>query len=195
MNPKVFALTLTLLAGIASARADGLKDARDIPPQPPAEYRVGPDDVVEIFVWQEKDLSTAAVVRPDGRISLPLVNEIDAAGKTVVELQKEITARLGQFVSNPKVNVILKEVRFPKFSVVGQVRKPDQYRIVNRVSLLDAIALAGGFTDFAKRDDVIVIRHTPSGGTQRIKLNVKRLVDDEKAQMFYLQQYDTVYVK
>jgi polysaccharide export outer membrane protein len=193
MNCKGMFACALLLWTVQAAPADDSRTTAPPPLQPP-EYRLGPDDVLEVFVWKEPDLSTTTVVRPDGKISLPLINECDAVGRTVLELQQTIKERLSRFVSTPIVNVIVKEVKYPKISVIGQVRKPDQYRIVNRISVLDAIALAGGFTDYAKRDDVIVIRNGASGA-QRIRLNLKKLVEDERAQMFYLQQYDTVYVK
>ncbi len=160
-----------------------------------AAYRLGPEDVIEVFVWKEAELSTTMVVRPDGKISLPLIGELEASGKTSLELQEEISRKLRQYVSDPVVNVIVKQVNSPKISLLGEVRKPDVYRIKHRITVLDAIALAGGFTEFAKRDKVIVIRNG-SSGQQRIKLNFKRLIkQDGKDEMFYLQPFDTVYVE
>jgi polysaccharide export outer membrane protein len=159
-----------------------------------AEYRLGPEDVIEVFVWKEPDLSTTVVVRPDGRISLPLANELEASGKTAVELQQEITARLSKYAIQPVVNVMVKQVNSLKISVLGEVRRPDVYRIKNRVTVLDALAMAGGFTDLARPNKVIVLRNTP-GGPQRIKVNIKQLVDDNTGAPFYLQTLDTVYVE
>ena len=159
-----------------------------------SEYRLGPEDVIEVFVWKEPDLSTTVVIRPDGRISLPLANELEASGKTAVQLQQEITERLRQFIAQPVVNVMVKQVNSLKISVLGEVRKPDVYRIKNRVTVLDAIAMAGGFTDLARPNRVIVLRNGPSG-PQRIKINVKQAVADESRAPFYLQPLDTVYVE
>lgn len=160
----------------------------------PSEYRLGPEDVIDVFVWKEPDLTTTVVVRPDGRISLPLANELEASGKTTVQLQQEITEKLRQFISEPVVNVMVKQVNSLKISVLGEVRKPDVYRIKNRVTVLDAIAMAGGFTDLAKTSRVIVLRNAPSG-PQRIKINVKQAVAEESKAPFYLQPLDTVYVE
>lgn len=160
----------------------------------PSEYRLGPEDVIDVFVWKEPDLSTTVVIRPDGRISLPLANELEASGKTTVQLQQEITEKLRQFISEPVVNVMVKQVNSLKISVLGEVRKPDVYRIKNRVTVLDAIAMAGGFTDLAKTSRVIVLRNAPSG-PQRIKINVKQAVAEESKAPFYLQPLDTVYVE
>jgi len=158
------------------------------------EYRLGPGDVIEVFVWKEPDLTTTAPVRPDGKISLPLLNEFEAQNRTVAQLQMEVSTNLRKYLAEPVVTVILKEVNAPRISVLGNVRKPDVYKIHTQVSVLDAIALAGGFNDYAKRNKVIVIRTTASG-TQRFKLNVKKLLEDPNPGIFYLSQNDTIYVE
>jgi polysaccharide export outer membrane protein len=158
------------------------------------DYRLGPEDVIEVFVWKEPDLSTTVVIRPDGKISLPLANELEASGKTALELQAEITEKLRRYVTQPVVNVMLKQINSLKISVLGEVRKPDVYRIKNRITVLDAIAMAGGFTDLARPNRVVVLRSTPAG-TERIKINVKQLVADAAGAPFYLQAQDTVYVE
>jgi polysaccharide export outer membrane protein len=158
------------------------------------EYRLGPEDVIEVFVWKQPDLTTTVVVRPDGRISLPLTNELEVNGKTAVQLQKEITDKLREYITQPIVNVIVKQVNSLKISVLGEVRKPDVYRIKNQVTVLDAIAMAGGFTDLARPSRVIVIRNAPSG-PQRIKINIKQVVAGDSNASFYLQPLDTVYVE
>jgi polysaccharide export outer membrane protein len=159
-----------------------------------SEYRLGPDDVIDVFVWKEPELTTTVVIRPDGRISLPLTNDIEASGKTVVQLQRDVTEKLREFIAQPVVSVIVKQVNSLKISVLGEVRKPDVYRIKNRVTVLDAIAMAGGFSDLAKQNKVVVIRNGPSG-PQRIKVNVKQLVTDNNKAWFYLQPLDTVFVE
>jgi len=163
-------------------------------PEVSADYVIGAGDVLQVFVWKEPELSTTVVVRPDGRISLPLAAELEASGKTAGELQQEITARLSKYVVQPTVNVMVKQVNSLKISVLGEVRKPDVYRIKNRVTVLDAIAMAGGFTDLARPNKVVVLRNTPSG-PQRIKINIKQLVADDSGAPFFLQAMDTVYVE
>jgi polysaccharide export outer membrane protein len=191
---KIASLTVLLIASAAVVIAsDDIKAPNGTRPAE-AEYRLGPEDVVEVFVWKEPELSTTVVVRPDGRISLPLANELEAQGKTQLELQQEITARLSKYIVQPVVNVMVKQVNSLKISVLGEVRRPDVYRIKNRVTVLDAIAMAGGFTDLARPNKVIIIRDTPAG-PQRIKLNIKQLVEDANGAAFYLQTLDTVYVQ
>ena len=158
------------------------------------DYRLGPEDLVEVFVWKEPDLTTTVAVRPDGRISLPLTNELQASGQTVTELQGEITKRLARFIANPVVNVMVKEVKSPKISVLGEVKKPDVYKMLQKLSVLDAIALAGGFTEFAKPEKVVVIRNG-SGAVQRIPVNVEKLLKAGRGELFPLQPSDVVYVQ
>jgi polysaccharide export outer membrane protein len=174
------------------AAADTKVPAGATPPE--AEYRLGPEDVIEVFVWKEPELSTTVTIRPDGRISLPLANELEASGKTAADLQTEITARLSKYVVERVVNVMVKQVNSLKISVLGEVRRPDVYRIKNRVTVLDAIAMAGGFTDLARTSRVIVLRNT-AAGPKRIKINIKQLVEDENGAPVFLQTLDTVYVE
>jgi len=195
MHWKIALTTIFVLASmiIVAKAADVLKPTYAANPATP-EYRLGPEDVIEVFVWKQPDLTTTVVIRPDGRISLPLTNELEASGKTAVQLQKEITEKLREYITQPMVNVIVKQVNSLKISVLGEVRKPDVYRIKNQVTVLDAIAMAGGFTDLARPNRVIVIRNAPSG-PQRIKINVKQVVADDSRAPFFLQPLDTVYVE
>jgi polysaccharide biosynthesis/export protein len=192
---KTLSLVLLMAAALPAASLRGEDRARLEPaPAADAQYRLGPEDVIQVFVWKEPELSTTITVRPDGNVSLPLIGELNASGQTAQQLQEEVSRRLRQYVSEPVVNVLVTQVNSPKFSVLGQVRKPDQYRLKNKVSVLDAIAMAGGFTDFANRDRVIVIRQGRYG-LQRIKLDVSKLIEDVKTPLFYLQAADTVYVE
>jgi polysaccharide export outer membrane protein len=160
-----------------------------------SEFRLGPEDVIEVFVWKEPDLSTTAVVRPDGKVSLPLIGELHTSGKTVVELQKEIFQKLAQYVAEPVVNVIVKEVNSAKVSVLGEVKTPGMYKIKDRATLLDAIALAGGFTEYAKRNKVTVIRSVTAGEQKLIKLNVDDQIKRGESELFYIMPYDKIYVQ
>ena len=164
------------------------------PPGQTLEFRLGPEDVLDVFVWKEPDLSTTVTVRPDGKISLPLAGELQASGKTAVEIQKDLTARLEQFIKEPVVTVIVKQINSLKISVLGEVRKPDVYKIKNRVTVLDAVAMAGGFTDLARPNHIVVLRKTPSGPARYI-VNLNQLVENKNGTPFYLQPLDTVYVE
>ena len=191
---KPASLAMLLIASAALVSAVDPPKASVATMASEAEYRLGSDDVIEVFVWKEPELTTTVAVRPDGRISLPLAGELVARGKSVNELQQEITVNLSQYVVKPVVNVMVKQVNSLKISVLGEVRKPDVYRIKSRVTVLDAIAMAGGFTDLARPNKVIVLRNSPAG-PQRIKVNVKGLVANDHGTPFYLETLDTVYVE
>lgn len=158
------------------------------------EFRLGPEDVLDVFVWKEPDLSTTVTVRPDGKISLPLAGELDASGKTATQMQQEVTEKLAQFIKQPVVTVIVKQINSLKISVLGEVRKPDVYKIKNRVTVLDAVAMAGGFTDLARPNRIVVLRKTPAGPARFI-VNINQLVEDKNGTPFYLEPLDTVYVE
>ena len=157
-----------------------------------ATYALGPEDVIQVFVWKEPELSTKATVRPDGRIALPLAGELVAAGSTPRELEAEITERLKQYIDLPVVTVMVEAINSPKVSVLGEVRRPGRFLIAQRTSVLDAIALSGGFTEFAHRGRVTVLRPTPSG-VERIPIDVKGLLQDG-GRPFYLVPGDTIHV-
>jgi len=197
MQWKVVFLTLcALVFSVPGIHAGDKQKPLEIQSAPgfDRDYRLGPEDLVEVFVWKEPDLTTTVAVRPDGRISLPLTNELQASGQTVTELQGEITKRLARFIANPVVNVMVTEVKSPKISVLGEVKKPDVYKMLQKLSVLDAIALAGGFTEFAKPEKVVVIRNG-SGAVQRIPVNVKKLLKAGRGEVFPLQPSDVVYVQ
>jgi polysaccharide biosynthesis/export protein len=193
--------THVLLAVCVAAPGMGAESTRPVAeagssagPFGESEYRLGPEDQIQFHVWKEPDLSTTVVVRPDGKITLPLVGEIEAVGKTAPQLQDETAKRLKQYVTDPVVTVIVTQVNSPKISVLGQVRRPDVYRIKQRLTVLDAIALAGGFTEYADRDKVVIIRNG-KWGVQRIKLNLKPLIKSGRSSLAYVQPADTVYVE
>lgn len=194
MNLKASIGVVTLCAALAMNAFSGQEKLPKSPANNPvsAAFRLGSEDVIEYFVYKEPELTATAVVRPDGMISLPLVGELQASGKTAAELQAQITATLRQFIEDPVVSIVVKEINSPKVSVFGEVRKPDVFPIKQRMTVLNAIALAGGFTQFARKDRVIVIR-AGSSGQERIKLNLDRLIKD--GDPFYLQASDTVFVE
>jgi polysaccharide export outer membrane protein len=188
----IFAMSL-LLAGAMNAQQVNSTDA--FHGYGGSEFRLGPDDVIEVFVWKEPELSTTVVVRPDGKVSLPLIGELPTSGKTAVELQNEIGQKLAQYISNPVVNVMVKEVNSAKVSVGGEVKTPGIYKIKDRATVLDVIALAGGFTEYAKRSKVTIIRPASSGEPKRIMLNVDDQIKRSKGDLFYILPYDKIWVQ
>jgi polysaccharide export outer membrane protein len=160
-----------------------------------SEFRLGPDDVIEVSVYGEKDLSTTVPVRPDGKISINLIGEMVASGKTATELQKEIADKYKRFIAEPAVTVVVKEVNSPKVSVLGEVKNPGIYKIKDRATVLDAIALAGGLTEYAKKDRITVIRVEPSGEQLHLKINLTEQIRGGRPGPFYVLPYDKVYVQ
>jgi polysaccharide export outer membrane protein len=157
-------------AGAAGASAK----AADAPAN--GGYIIGPEDILAINVWKEPDISRSVPVRSDGAISLPLVGEVQAGGKTTVELEQEITAKLRTYISEPVVAVMVEEMRSKRFNVLGQVAKPGSYLLTTNTTVLDAIALAGGFRDFAKQKSIYVLRKNPDGSETRLPFNYKDAV-------------------
>jgi polysaccharide export outer membrane protein len=158
-------------------------------------FVIGADDVLAINVWKEPDISRSVPVRSDGRITLPLVGELQAGGQTPRQLEKEITTRLQSFISQPEVTVMVQEVRSQRFNVLGQVSKPGSYLISNSARVLDAIALAGGFRDFAKKKSIYVLRRTPDGGQTRLPFNYADVIKGKKVdQNVELKPHDTVVI-
>jgi len=205
MRPLILALLASVIAGqacVATAAApepvrangsisDGGDPAATLAPDD--AYRVGPEDVIEVFVWKEPELSTEVTVRPDGRVTLPLAGEVLAAGRTSTELQQEIANSLSRFLEQPTVTVIVKTVNSSQISVLGEVQRPGRYRIAQHATILDAIALGGGFTEFARRNSVVVLRRT-SYGVRKIRVDVRRMLRNGNKPLV-LESGDTVYVE
>jgi polysaccharide biosynthesis/export protein len=159
------------------------------------EFIIGTGDVLAINVWKETEVSRVVPVRSDGRISLPLVGELQAGGRTPKQLEAEIRRKLKDFVSEPEVTVIVQEVKSQKFNVLGMVMKPGSYVLTNPTTILDAIAMAGGFRDFAKQKDIYVLRPAADGTQTRVPFNYKEVVKGHKStQNIALQSNDTIVV-
>lgn len=157
-----------------------------------ADYKIGIDDVLDIAVWNNTTVSRTVPVRPDGKISLPLLNEVQAAGLTPSQLRASLMSKLVEYMPTPEVSVIVREVHSNKISVLGEVRRAGRYEISQRATVLDAVALAGGFNDFARRTKLVIMRQE-GNGTKRIPINYNRIVADEDDNVI-LQPGDIVVV-
>jgi len=156
---------------------------------------IGNDDVLAINVWKEPDISRSVPVRSDGKISLPLVGEVQAAGRTPLKLEQDIAAKLKSFIGEPEVTVIVQQINSQKFSILGQVNRPGSYAITDSATVLEAIALAGGFRDFAKQKSIYVLRQSADGAQSRISFNYKEVVKGQNpGQNIKLQPHDTIVV-
>jgi polysaccharide biosynthesis/export protein len=157
---------------------------------PPPGYVIGPDDVLGIVFWREKDLSAEVVVRPDGIITLPLLEDIKVTGMTPAELKQRITAEASKIVTSPSVTVIVKQINSRKVFITGQVAKPGSYPLTSPMNVVQLIALSGGLLEFADRSKITVMR---TGDTHRV--NYKQLSKGENLkQNIELKPGDTVIV-
>ena len=160
------------------------------------DYIIGPEDVLEITVWKNQDLSKVVAVRPDGRISLPLIGEVTAVGKTPVQVTEDISLKLKEYKENPQVSIVLKEVNSYAIFVLGEVAKPGKYPLKSKTTLLQGISIAGGFTAMAARNKLVVFRFGVNGGGQeRVKASYDDIVlRDGSLQNIELKPGDTVVV-
>jgi len=158
-------------------------------------YVIGPEDVIDVNVWHEPEASRSVPVRSDGRISLPLIGEVTAVGLTPQALQSDIQKKLTSLLNDPDVTVIVQDSRSQHLNVLGSVAKPGMYHYAPPMTFLDAIALSGGLSDFAKTKKIYVIRHRPDGSTERIPVNYREaLKGTDSTANLQLQPRDTVVV-
>ncbi len=159
------------------------------------EYKIGINDVLTINVWHEPDLSRNLVVRPDGKVTLPLIGDVRAAGKTPPQLEAELRSDLAQYIKDPALTVIVAEIRSRRVNIIGQVARPGAYSLTQQMGVLDIIAEAGGLRDFAKKNKIYVLRETSAGVRERLDYNYKDVVAARHdAKDILLQADDTVVV-
>jgi len=210
MNRTTPVLTFLLLLSIGIPAQAGAAWARQTPvdqkaaasqvqgprgPHGDPSYVIGANDVLAINVWKEPDISRSVPVRSDGKISLPLVGELQASGQTPLQLEQQIAKRLQSYISEPEVTVIVTDSKSQKVNILGMVPRPGEYFLTSSTTVLDAIAMAGGFKDFAKQKSIYVLRQAPDGTQKRIPFNYKDVIKGKNAdQNIRLQAGDTVVV-
>lgn len=159
------------------------------------DYKIGADDVLTINVWHEPEVSRNVPVRPDGNISLPLVGDVHAAGLTPGDLRNELEVRFSQYLKNPSVSVIVSEIRSQRVNILGQVARPGTYPLIPPMTVIDAVATAGGLKEFAKSGKIYVLRTLPNGQRQRIKFDYNDVLKGKRGSKdLLLQTLDTVVV-
>jgi polysaccharide biosynthesis/export protein len=157
------------------------------------EYRIGPADVLRISVWKNEELSRTVPVRPDGTISLPLVNDVRAAGLTPMELRDVLSRKLEEYIPRPQLSVIVQEVHSRAVSVLGEVTHAGRYELKGRSTVLDAIAFAGGITPFARRGRILILRQE-ANGVKRIPFDYDKAISPAGAQGNLLVQSGDIIV-
>lgn len=136
------------------------------------EYLIGPTDILEIHIWREPDLSRTIPVRPDGKITLPLLNDVQASGLTPLELKAGIEKGLAKFIESPVVSVAVQEIHSKNIFVLGQVESPGQYPLQQDLTVVQALSLAGGLAEWADQSGIVILRKE-NGKQRRIKFNYK----------------------
>ena len=158
------------------------------------EYRIAPEDVLQVSVWKNEMLSRTLPVRSDGMISLPLVNEVQAAGLTPMQLRDTLKARFGEYLPNPEISVIVMEMNGYVVSVLGEVKTAGRYQFTNRITVLDVLARAGGITEFASPSQIFVLR-PEKGAMTRIAFNYTKVIGSPgQHHNFFIQPGDIVVV-
>jgi polysaccharide export outer membrane protein len=160
---------------------------------PDADYKIGPQDVLRIDVWKEPDISRISPVRPDGRISLPLLNDVQAAGLTPTQLAGVLTEGLKQFITNPQVTVSVSEINSRRVYVTGEVMKPGAFSLLPNMTVLQALSSSGGFSQFAKIKGIYVLR-VEEGKQVKHPFNYKDVVSGKKPELNILLQPGDVIV-
>jgi polysaccharide export outer membrane protein len=190
------ALIVFIVAAMTGACAHEMRTPAAQPDSAPeeTEYRIGAADVLRIAVWKNEELSRTVPVRPDGTISMPLLNDVHAAGLTPMELRDLVSRELEEYMPRPQVSVIVQEVHSRAVSVLGEVTHAGRYELKGRSTVLDAIAFAGGITPFARRARVLILRQE-ANGVKRIPFDYDKAISPEGAQgNLYVQSGDIIVV-
>jgi polysaccharide export outer membrane protein len=191
MNLRPFALLALLAAPACRSTLTG--------PWPPIEaavqeYRIGPGDLIRVAVFGNNDLSSRVTVRPDGRMTLPLLGEVSVTGKTVNDVTREITEGYRRFVQDARVAVVIEEVHSYRVFVLGKVTRPGEFEARTPLTITQAMALAGGTTRGANVDAIVVLRRGANGRDERYEVSLTDILDGHTQQNFTLRTGDTIMV-
>jgi polysaccharide biosynthesis/export protein len=188
------ALVLLLSAGpvaVVLAQEGRPRPTEAAAQQPPAGYRIGPADVLQISVWKEPELSREATVRLDGVVTIPLLGDTPAAGKTPNELADDISNKLAKFIEKPRVSVGIAQANSSRIYIIGQMVRSGEFPLSRRMTVLQGLALAGGFKEFAKTEDIVIVRQDLTV----VPVNYKRIADGkDMSQNVALTAGDTIVV-
>ncbi len=194
-----------LAAGPQIAKPDEVKPSGETPaPLPPAKlpegigqpvdpnkYVLGPEDIIYIKTWREVDFTQICAIRPDGKITIPLVGDVQAAGLTPLALTADLKEKIGKYVNTPDTTVSVQDVRSKKYYIDGEVGRPGAYPLVTPIRVLEALSMAGGFKEFADQKHILILR-----GTQTFKFNYREVIKGKKTdQDIYLQNGDHIIIR
>jgi len=158
------------------------------------DYVIGSDDILSVVFWRDKELTAEVTVRPDGNISIPLINDVHAAGLTPAQLKDRIAEEAKKYIEDPTVTVVVKEIKSRKVFITGEVRKPGPYALTSDMTVLQLISIAGGLADYAKPEKISIVRNE-NGKAQSFRFNYKEVLEGRKLpQNIALKPGDTVIV-
>jgi len=184
-----------LAAAVALACSHGAPPPPEAGPMDRADYVIGAADVLRVQVWRNPELSVDVPVRPDGKISVPLVDDVQAAGLTTTELKDVLTKALSEFVAAPDVTVIVHQINSKSVHIVGEVGRPTVVQLVVDMRALEVIALAGGFTPYADKSDIRILRPNPDGSVVEYRFNYNAFLKGKHPESnLRLQPGDTIVV-
>jgi polysaccharide export outer membrane protein len=190
----LLAVILSATAAAAQSKPPAAAAATPTPIVTPPDYTIGAGDILSIVFWREKDMSTEATVRPDGRISLPLLNDVEAAGLTPEQLRVRLAAAADKFLEEPTVTVVVKEIHSRMVYITGQVPKPGPYPLLTPTTIVQLIAMAGGVLEFADSENIVIMR-TVDGRPMSYRFNYRDVARRRNlAQNIELKPGDTVVV-
>jgi polysaccharide export outer membrane protein len=183
-------LSLIILLGLFASGGPAFAQA----PVQDSSYKIGPNDVLSIFVWKEPDLTRDVTVMPDGKITFPLIGEITAQGQTALELKKVISDKLQDYVTVPEVTVIVKESHSQVIYTIGKVTRPGPYPLAPGMTVMQALSAAGGFAEWADTKNILIVRKQ-GGKEMQLHFNYKEFTSGEKLeQNIMLMPGDTLVV-
>ena len=195
---KCFVVTIALLAGLVGSASAQQAAVRPQPATTPApvgpDYVIGPEDLLLVSVWKNETLSRQLPVRPDGKISMPLLHDIQASGLTPLQLRDKIATALAEYMPSPEVSVTVLDVRSYRVSVLGEVQRPGVLQLKAPTTVLEALAMAGGFRDFASPSKIVIFRKDEAGQTRRLRFNYNRAVGNAGEENLSLRSGDVVVV-
>lgn len=191
-RPRSTAAALWLLGLVAVSTRAGAQQAAPAPAVSSDEYVVGIEDKLSIAVWKEVDLSKTVSVRPDGKITFPLVGDVQAAGRTARQITDDVTKSLTRFIKEPVVTVVVEEINSFKVFVIGEVATQGALNLRRRSRLLEAIALAGGLTTYADKSNVVLMRYD-EGKETRTRIDYRKVISGDKPELnVFLKPGDTI---
>ncbi len=197
VRTTALSLAILLVLGAGSARAQKaspMNAAAATPSVAGPDYIIGPDDVLSIVFWRDKDISSEVAVRPDGRISLPLLNDVQAGGLTPLQLRDRLTKAAEEFVEDPNVTVVVRQINSRKVFVTGEVAKPGPYSLTTPTTVLQMLAMAGGLREYADAKHIVIMR-TENGRPTSYAFNYKDVAKRKNLrQNIELKPGDTIIV-